>query len=335
MTHVFEWNITETRLGELLRLTAFGQDIPGVETMLRSRAPVDAPDEAGVTALIIACMRGYTPVVERLLAAKADTSVPDKDGYTALRYAAAEGYDNVVNLLLAAAAQVDFASPNGTTPLMEAVRYNRLGVCEILLKHKASVEAQSSGGLDVVMAAATAGSASALRLLGQNGAARYLENVDNSGWTALQHAVIGGDAECLQYLLVLRASVNHAAQPSGHTALLLACARSGREHMVDMLIKWKADLEARTAAGRTPLMVCAVAGLEGSCRLLIENTVDANAESREAPKGPGKKAGKLEVVTALSLATEREHTLVISLLLRKGANPVKAKKKGKKKTPKK
>merc|ERR1719353_2741922 len=123
MAHVFEWNISEERRGELLRLCPFGDDMKGVNALLDSDAPIHSTDENGITSLHIAGMRGFKSIVERLLVCKADTARFDKDGYTVLRYAAAEGHVAVVSALLVANADIDLASSNGITPLMDAARY--------------------------------------------------------------------------------------------------------------------------------------------------------------------------------------------------------------------
>lgn len=337
MANVFEWNISEERRGELLRLTAFGNDIKGMEAMIQSAAPIGSSDENGITALHIAAMRGFKPILDRLLSLEADTATTDKDGYTVLRYAAAEGHVSVVSALLAANAEIDGTpiSSKGITPLMEAVRYNHEDVCKLLLIERAQLDARSDSGLDTVMTAAAAGSAKTLDILLRAPAGfLQLDATDSSGWTAVHHAVVGGKLECLKLLTQARASVNMASHPQMHTPVMLAASRKGLEYLLDELLRAKAEIEARTSAGRTPLMFAASAGLLDSCRLLLDNAENVmsllNAENKEATKGTGKKAGKLETVTALSLASERGHAIVGSLLIKKGATPLKAKKKGKK-----
>jgi ankyrin repeat protein len=312
----------------------------GVEALLQSDAPIGSADENGISALHIAGMRGFKPIVERLLALKAETSTFDKDGYTVLRYAAAEGHLAVVSALLGANADVDLASNDGITPLMEAARYKHEDVCKLLLKQGAELDFRSDTGLDSIMTAATAGCTNTLEILLRAPAGfLQIDATDNSGWTAVHHAVIGGSLKCLQLLTEVRASVNVASHPTMHTPLMLASSRKGLEYLLNELLQAKADIEARTAAGRTPLMVAASAGLGDSCRLMIECASERgidiahfiNADNKEASRGTGKKAGKLETVTALSLASEKGHAVVGSLLIKKGATPLKAKKKGKKK----
>jgi ankyrin repeat protein len=61
-----------------------------VELLLDAGAPVDAVDNRGRTALMIAAELGHAPVVEILLARGADGSIADKSGKRAADLAANE-----------------------------------------------------------------------------------------------------------------------------------------------------------------------------------------------------------------------------------------------------
>jgi ankyrin repeat protein len=60
-----------------------------------------------LTALLLACDRGYEKIVSILLENHANTEIKTKEDWTALHYAACNGYDSIVKLLLAHGANPD------------------------------------------------------------------------------------------------------------------------------------------------------------------------------------------------------------------------------------
>ncbi|MBE7418141.1 MAG: ankyrin repeat domain-containing protein [Ideonella sp.] len=106
-----------------------------VEQLLRSRQiQPDAPNHSGETALMLAALRGHMGIVERLLALGAAVN---RAGWSPLHYAATGPDPQIVELLIAKGAQVDARSPNGTTPLMMAARYGNEESITLLLAAKA------------------------------------------------------------------------------------------------------------------------------------------------------------------------------------------------------
>ena len=103
-------------------------DLATVNSLLATaagRAAIDVPDEDGGTALMIAALKGHTPVVEALLGAGAAIDVPDEDGYTALMVAAGLGRTLVVEALLGAGADATVEDGYGTTALQYAAESGR------------------------------------------------------------------------------------------------------------------------------------------------------------------------------------------------------------------
>ncbi|HTO81056.1 MAG TPA: ankyrin repeat domain-containing protein, partial [Methylomirabilota bacterium] len=62
-----------------------------LDLLLAHGAPLDAADNRGRTALMIAAERGHPEVIAALLAAGADRALRDHDGKTALDLATADG----------------------------------------------------------------------------------------------------------------------------------------------------------------------------------------------------------------------------------------------------
>ena len=83
---------------DLLKMAREGQDAL-IRTLLAAGADVNARDENGRTALLLAALEGHYHTVAALLDADADVEAKDKDGKTAQDLASARGHKEIVLLL--------------------------------------------------------------------------------------------------------------------------------------------------------------------------------------------------------------------------------------------
>jgi len=130
-----------------LILAAKKGNVEMVNDLLKKGAYVDAQNKDGHTALIVAAIYGNVEVVNDLLKKGADVNAKNKHGNTALIVAAIYGHVEVVNALLAAkGADVDAQNEHGNTALILAAIYGRVEVVNELLKKGADVDAQNEHG---------------------------------------------------------------------------------------------------------------------------------------------------------------------------------------------
>lgn len=109
-------------------------------------ANVNAANEDGVTALIVASEKGFIEMSRQLLAAGASVfALFDNRGRTALA-AASKKWLGMVRLLLDNGAKVNVAEDDGMTPLMHASDQGRIKIVETLLEAQADVQATRSDG---------------------------------------------------------------------------------------------------------------------------------------------------------------------------------------------
>ena len=80
---------------------ASGGDAAAVQALLAKGAELNAKNNDGVTALIVASGNGHLDVVQALLAKGADVNAKDNNGWTALDAAAAGGHAEIRALLQA------------------------------------------------------------------------------------------------------------------------------------------------------------------------------------------------------------------------------------------
>src|SRR5208337_803068 len=97
-------------------------DLPAAESSIANGADVNAKDEDGRTALIIASglvsRNGCKEVIQALLATGADVNAKTNDGLTALMAASVKGHKEIVQALLDKGADVNAKRNDGVTALM-------------------------------------------------------------------------------------------------------------------------------------------------------------------------------------------------------------------------
>lgn len=77
---------------------------------------LEAANNAGRTALSVACNHGQDAVVAFLLKHGASVTAADKQGWTALHVAAAVGFHRICQMLIATGAATDATTADGKTP---------------------------------------------------------------------------------------------------------------------------------------------------------------------------------------------------------------------------
>lgn len=127
----FDPNTPDPKGGIPLVMALQDENFAVAEALLASKdLNVNAMNQAGETALMMAALRGNVVWCERLLARGANVN---KKGWTPLHYAASSPEPKTVQLLLERGAIVDAESPDRSTPLMFAARYGKEDSVKILL----------------------------------------------------------------------------------------------------------------------------------------------------------------------------------------------------------
>ena len=108
---------------------------------------VDAANEVGETALMIAAIKGQTDWVKRLLERGAQVN---KTGWTALHYAASGPNPEIVRMLIERGADIEAESPNRSTALMMAAGYGPEDSVNLLLARSADPKRQNDRKLNAV-----------------------------------------------------------------------------------------------------------------------------------------------------------------------------------------
>src|SRR5712671_197798 len=154
---------------------------------------------------------------------------------TALHHAVSCGFSGLVNYLIVVHGEDIEAKSHVTTLLGVASNKGQLDIVDVLLNHGAEI---NSG--------------------------------DDTGWSSLFWASIGGHANVVQFLLERGAEVNARTSYLKLTPLSVA-SEQGYLEVVRILLAHGADVQVRGSGGRTALQVARSNGYEGVAQLLLEH----------------------------------------------------------------
>eukprot|EP00808_Paulinella_micropora_P006098 g54743.t1 len=249
-----DWSMLETPLLELLLYAV-------------RKGKINAADERGQTALMLAAQSGHTQLVRWLIEdAHAIVNKQCYAGWMALQLAVDHAKPELVRLLLRHGAEVNHAAPNGATALMLAARRGCLPVLDMLLKAGAKLDATSDNGWTAVMFAAFAGKADALSMLLAADPA-MVNTPDRDGATPLIIAAENGRLDAVQTLLDAKAALGQQAHDG--TCAVSCAAHAGHVEVVQLLLARGAPRNQQSTRGWSALMFAAIENRVDVLRLLV------------------------------------------------------------------
>ena len=234
------WAQADGSPGARFHRAIYDGDLEGVKALLASglspNTPIDRPNFT-TTPVVLASERGERDIVRTLVDAGADVNAKHHDkmrnvDHTALSMARELDVE-IVRTLLDKGARVDERVEFGGTVLMGAARKGDPELIEVLLAAGANPNAEDDNGFTPLSCAVESGKESPVRTLVAKGAD---VNHANAGWkmTPLHHAIRAGSVDMVKLLLELKANPN-ARTKAGETPLTLA--RKGDQEEVIALLQ--------------------------------------------------------------------------------------------------
>ena len=235
----------------------------------------------GWTPLHYACVRGHADVVRVLVSQfKADMTIQTPSGYTPLMLAAKQRHDNVVHALLSdSQCLVDTKGQNGYTALHYSCSNGHVDIVRTLVDHKVNVNARTdSGDTPLTLAAKNKHDNVVHALLSDSQCLMGAKGQD--GYTALQYSCRYGHVDAVRTLVKHKADINlNARTDSGYTPLTLA-ARHGHDNVVHTLLSdFRCPVDAKGKDGYTALHYSCRYGHVDVVRTLVNHKANVNART--------------------------------------------------------
>ena len=278
-----------------------------VSFLLARNADPNIANEEGWTPLMEAAFRDRLEIVNRLLQAGADPNrIEQRNGYTALHVAARGTDPSVVSALVSAGAEIEAKDrKDGHTALMRALAGRKSEAVEIvaeLLVAGARSDGSGADGMSPLMVAVQTGNIRKIGLILDAGPDLMTQSPD--GHSALSIAARRGSAQIVQDLLKRGATPD---MPNGIAPIAQAAA-SGSHNSVLALLEAGANPDLPGLGGKTALMTAATIGNGPIVDLLLKRKADPNARSAEDGSTAlmwAANAGRIEMVQRLLAAGAR------------------------------
>ncbi|KAN0023237.1 hypothetical protein ACTFIU_011404 [Dictyostelium citrinum] len=305
--------------------------------LLNGKADPRAVTTNGETPLHHASAGGNPQCVELLIKADSKVNAVDNDCITPLHQASFSGHSGCVSLLLKKGAKVDPRDIHGISPLHNAASAGYVDCVEQLVRNGENINCVDIEGVTPLHHTCFNGNLQLTKRLIELGA--KIDMVDEMGETPLHKAAFNGHKEVCEYLLFLDPTMIDCRDSRQSTSLHLA-AFNGLIDMVDLLIRYKAQINIKDEEGATPLHKASFNGHSSCAKLLVDKgapigIVDSQGATplhKAAFNGRSKclatlirSGAELEVKdsqggTPLHNAAYNGHSDCCRILLKKGAN---------------
>ncbi len=226
----------------------------------------------GWTPLMLAVWRDEIDIVKLLLSKGEDVNVRTEDGHTALSRAAWKGRLDMVDVLLQAGAYVESGNDANTSPLILAAKY---GHKEVLLRLIQKY----------------------IKLYGP------ISLFDKNLYSGCGQVY----GEIIEMIVKSGVAFEIDENRKIPSSLLLSAASNGKGNLVDILLRYGADISVTDKAGRTPLMLAVESGHKEIVERLLQKNAGVDIKDKQG-------------LAALSLAARSGNSEIVALLINAGSN---------------
>ncbi|CAG11131.1 unnamed protein product [Tetraodon nigroviridis] len=303
----------------------FFQD--AVAALLKHSADVNARDKNWQTPLHVAASNKAVRCAEALVPLLSNVNVSDRAGRTALHHAAFSGHVEMVKLLLSRGANINAFDKKDRRAIHWGAYMGHLEVVKLLVASGAEVDCKDKKAYTPLHAAASSGMSSTVHYLLSLGV--NVNEVNAYGNTPLHLACYNGQDVVVGELIQAGAKVNQENE-RGFSPLHFASSSRQGALCQELLLTHGAHINIQSKDRKTPLHMAAAHGRFSCSQALIQNGksvcrfgVCCGANVRACPlclSGADIDCEDKDRNTALHVAARQGHELIITALVKHGAN---------------
>eukprot|EP01084_Bolivina_argentea_P018415 34291_1 len=266
-------NITDKHGITPLMAAVLSRQINCVKMLVEHNANVNLKNKVGATALMHSLDKGYNEITKIIMqSSDIDLSITDNFDRHALLIAIAFGNIECTKLFIKRGVNVDWKASKGLNALQLSIWKGYTNIVEWLIQANADINIKNDLGATPLMYAVE-GQLACTKILVNYKA--NLHEIDLSNRNALYYSCKYGDVETTSLLLECNAQVNIKENDDGYTPFLVATSRNHLE-IAKLLIKYKANINAKDSKNRTALILASSNGHLKMVQFLLSLDIDIN-----------------------------------------------------------
>ena len=267
-------SLMDNRGWNTLHFAAQGGDTD-ILSLIHTHLPnIESKTGEGYTPLMVAAFTGKLHAVKWFLEKGATVTCENKRKWNTLHLAAQGGDTDIISLIHTHLPNIDSKTGEGITPLMLAASCGKLHAVKWFLEKGATVACECNRGWNTLHYAAQGGDTDIISLIHT-----HLPNIESKtgeGYTPLMVAAFCGKLHAVQWFLEKGATVTCESNRGWNT--LHYAAQGGDTDILSIIHNHQPNIELRTNAGSTALMLAALCGKLHAVKWFLEKGATVNCE---------------------------------------------------------
>lgn len=274
--------ITPDQITSPMHMAAEANDIETIKVLLESGFDVDALNEKGRSALMIACIKGHYELAELLLEHGANKELLDNQGNNILIILSCFNDAEGVRFLLSKGFDTELVDKAGFTPLLRACNAGAGDAAKLLLDAGADIQARNKYNQSALVLSARGGLLDLVKYFIEQGISEH--ELDGFGFNAFAQACVATRVEVMKFFLARGANPSACTEGEYKSTMLILSITKNRENSVEAvqtLLDAGADIEGVNIYDESALRYACARNMLPVINLLIDRGACINDEQKK------------------------------------------------------